>query len=100
MNVEPAHGVLAVGHKTTLLDPQPSVENVVRSYLDLVLGQRAERPTTRQALRECELAELAAKLQLPADDVEALVATELDRRFGVPAEAPAKRGFLKRLVRS
>jgi hypothetical protein len=97
LNVEPRSGIVAVGHKTTLLDPVPAVDHVVRSYIDLVLSQRAEKPTSLDALRDEELHELAAKLQLPTDDVEALVARDLERRFATPEAPPAKRGFLKRL---
>lgn len=97
--MEPRSGILAVGHKTTLLDPAPSVESVVRSYIDLVLSQRAEKPTSLEGLRDEELTELASRLQLPADHVEALVAADLERRFPKPVEAAVapKRGFLKRL---
>ena len=95
--MEPRTGIVAVGHKTALLQPQPSVESIVRSYMDLVLSQRAEKPTTLQALRDEELAELAAKVQLPAEQVAALVDQDLARRFPQPAPAREKRGFLKRL---
>jgi hypothetical protein len=97
LNVEPRTGIVAVGHKTTLLDPAPSVDHVVRSYIDLVLSQRAEKPTSPEALRDDELNELAAKLQLPTDEVEGLVARDLERRYVTPEAAPPKRGFLKRL---
>jgi hypothetical protein len=96
LNVEPRTGILAVGHKTSLLDPQPDQASVVRAYVDLVLSQRSELPTTRSDLRDLELSELARALQLPSTEVEALVAEELDRRFQPVAEAPAKRRFFKR----
>ena len=95
LNVEPRSGILAVGHKTSLLDPHPDVASVVHAYVDLVLSQRSELPTTRSDLRDLELGELAEALHLPAAEVEALVAEELDRRFQ-PTPAPAKRRFFKR----
>ena len=95
--MEPGSGFLAVGHKTSLLDPHPDVASVVRAYFDLVISQRSKLPTTREDIRDLELGELAAKLQLPMDEVEALVAQELDRRFAkAPDEPPAKRRFFRR----
>ena len=97
LNVEPRTGFLAVGHKTSLLDPSPDVASVVKAYFDLVVSQRSQLPTTREDLRDVELDELAAALQLPHAEVEALVSAELDRRFHKePAEAPTKRRFFRR----
>lgn len=82
MTFEPEQGVLAVGGRTTLLDPRPPVGTVVGSYVELVVSQRAVTPTSHVDLRDRELAELADLLHLPPAELDDMIDDALDHLLG------------------
>jgi hypothetical protein len=65
-----------------LLDHEPPADTVVGTYVELVVAQRAVAPSTREDLRDWELAELAGLLNLPPAELDALIDRELDRLLG------------------
>lgn len=87
LRFEPANGVLVVGARTAVLD-QPEPAAVVGTYVELVVAQRAVTPASHHDLRTRELTVLAALLDLPAAELDALIDRELDRLLG---RAPASR---------
>jgi hypothetical protein len=82
MTYVPDQGVLVVGGQTALLDRESETDTVVGTYVELVVAQRAVRPSSRDDLRDWELAELANLLNLPPAELDALIDRELDRLLG------------------
>lgn len=94
MTFVPDQGVLVVGTQTALLDSQPPADTVVGTYVELVVAQRAEKPSSHLDLRDWELSELANLLHLPPAELDSLIDRELDRLLGhVPDndDAPGER---------
>nr|MBA2280522.1 hypothetical protein [Acidimicrobiia bacterium] len=92
LRFEPDNGLLVVGDRIALLDG-PATEVVVGTYVELVVAQRAVTPSSHADLRNRELVELAALLDLPAAELDALIDRELDRLLGrqtvvLPAAPP------------
>jgi hypothetical protein len=96
MTFVPEQGVLVVGGQTALLDARPPLDTVVGTYVELVVAQRAIRPSGRGDLRDWELAELANLLHLPSDELDALIDRELDRLLGRVDESPNAPGERRR----
>jgi len=82
LRFEPAEGVLVVGARTAVLDAAPAPDVVVGRYVELVFSQRAVQPHSHQDLRNRELVELAALLDLPPAELDALIDHELERLLG------------------
>jgi hypothetical protein len=87
LRFEPDNGVLVVGARTAVLE-RPEPTEVIGTYVELVVAQRAVTPVSHHDLRTRELAELAAVLDLPPAELDALIDRELDRLLG---RTPASR---------
>jgi hypothetical protein len=94
LDLDPDQGVLVVGQRTAVLDSRPPAEAVIGTYVELVVAQRAVKPASRADLRDRELTQLAQILELPADELDALLDRELARLLGGDAPSRSRRKVL------
>jgi hypothetical protein len=85
---EPDTGVLVVGGRTAVLDHHPAAEEVVGTYVELVVAQREVVPLTHIDLRNRELVQLSSLLELPQDELDELIDRELVRLLSGTTAAP------------
>lgn len=85
----PDTGLLVVGGRTAVLDHHPAPSAVVGTYVELVVAQREVVPLTHVDLRNRELVQLSALLELPQDELDALIDRELVRLLSGGTGAPA-----------
>lgn len=84
LRYEPDEGLLVVGARTAVLERQAQPSAVVGTYVELVVSQRAAVPQSHLDLRNRELVQLSALLELPAAELDALIDRELARLLGGP----------------
>jgi hypothetical protein len=79
---KPTEGLMVVGDRVAVLEARPSADQVVGTYVDLVVAQRAVTPASHHDLRDRELVQLADLLELPAAEFDAMIDRELERLLG------------------
>ena len=82
LSFEPGTGLLVVGARTAVLDRAPAPEAVLGQYVELVVAQREVKPLSHADLRNRELVQLSALLELPQAELDALIDRELARLLG------------------